>query len=109
MKHFAIMLISALLLSGCARQTPTSALIEHHVQLVNETIDYAQNNMADTTETKMLINSLKTCKSGLLDAERTYKGEIATCEAERKYWRSTAIGLFFALCVAIFVIIKRVF
>lgn len=109
MKHFAILLISAFLLNGCARQTPTSALIEHHVQLVDESISYAQNNMADDANTKMLVNALKTCKSGLLDAEHTYKGEIATCEAEKKHWRATAIGLFFALCVAIFVIIKRVF
>lgn len=64
--------------------------------------------MADDPDTKLLINSLKTCKTGLLSAEQTYKGEIATCESERDYWRLATFGLATLLVLGIFVKIKRI-
>jgi len=103
-----ILITIGLVLTSCSK-TPTSSLIEQHVQLVNDTIDYAQNNMSDDADTKMLINSLKTCKTGLLSAEQTYKGEISTCKSERDYWRLASIVMFVLLCGIVFAKIKRKF
>lgn len=106
---FLILLLSGLLLTGCTKNTPTSTIVEHHVQLVDETIDYAQNNMGDDADTKLLINSLKTCKTGLLDAEQAYKGEIATCESKTKYWRLSTFGLALLVLGIVLCKIKRFF
>lgn len=102
-----ILMTIGLVLTSCSK-TPTSSLIEQHVQLVDDTIDYAQNNMSDDADTKMLINSLKTCKTGLLSAEQTYKGEISTCKSERDYWRLATFGLATLLVLGIFAKIKRI-
>lgn len=97
------------LITGCARTTPTESIIDNHIQLVDETLDYAKNNMGNDPDTIFLINSLKTCKTGLLNAQQSHKSEISTCEAEVRYWRLASFSLFIALCISIFIIIKRFF
>lgn len=101
-------LLILLLLTGCAKSTPTENVIDNHVQLVDETLDYAQNNMDIDNDKQFLINALKTCKAGLLDTESSYKAEISTCKAETDKWRIVSLALFLLIAGAVFVKIKRV-
>lgn len=94
-------------LCGCAKQTPTENIVSDHVQLVDETLDYANNNMEDSPDMTFMKNALKTCKTGLLSAEQAYKAEIATCKAKVDYWRLSSVSLGVALFVAIFILLKR--
>ena len=94
-------------LAGCAKSTPTESIISNHVQLVDETLDYANNNMEDSADMTFMKNALKTCKTGLLSAEQSYKAEIATCEAKIDYWRLSSVSLGVALLVAIYIIFRR--
>ena len=94
-------------LAGCAKSTPTETIISDHVQLVDEVIDYANNNMEDSPDMTYMKNALKTCKTGLLSAEQSYKAEIATCGAKIDYWRLSSVSLGVALLVAIYLLFKR--
>lgn len=106
MKRFTILLMLTFLLNGCAK-TPTQTIVDEHINHVNEALDYAKNNFEQTTEIKFLENELEHCKTGLVSCGSSYSSEIATCEAKTDYWRLSSAGLFVALCVAIFLLIKR--
>lgn len=105
---FYKIMILTFLLSGCAKSTPTETVIDNHVQLVNEVVDYANNNMELDADTQMLINALKTCKTGLLDAKSAYDGEISTCKAKKEKWQIVSLALFLLIVGAVFAKIKRV-
>ena len=106
---FSISLLFGLfLLYGCSK-TPTQTVIDNHVQLVDDAIDYAQNNMTNDADTQLLINSLKTCKTGLIDTAQSYKAELATCESETNKWRIVSLGLFLLICAWLAKRIKGVF
>ena len=94
-------------LCGCAKSTPTESIISDHVQLVDETLDYANNNMEDSPDMTFMKNALKTCKTGLLSAEQSYKAEIATCEANIDYWRLSSVSLGVALLVAMYLLFRK--
>lgn len=102
-------LLIILLLTGCASKTPTETIIDNHIGHINEVLDYAYNNFEQNTEIVSLENELKSCKIALEDVKQSYYSEIATCKAKTDYWRLATLGLFIALCGAIFVIIKRIF
>ena len=95
-----------LCLAGCAK-TPTQTIVDEHVNHVNEVLDYAKNNFEQTIQVKFLENELENCKTGLVSCGSSYSSEIATCEAKTDYWRLSSAGLFVALCVAMFLLIKR--
>ena len=99
--HFAILLMSTLLLNGCVWKSPTQAIIDHHVQLVDQAL--AAPEMSESAK-----NALKTCKAGLLSAEETYKSEIAKCKADTRYWKtvSSFLGILILLYVG-FKVMKR--
>lgn len=93
-------------LMGCAKK-PTQTIVDEHVNHVNEVLDYAKNNFEQTIQVKFLENELENCKTGLVSCGSSYSSEIATCEAKTAYWRLSSTGLLVALCVAIFLLIKR--
>lgn len=99
--HFAILLISTLLLSGCWYKSLTENIIDQHVQLVDQAL--AAPEMSDKAK-----DALKTCKAGLLSAEQTYKSEIAKCHADTRYWKTVSafLGIIMLLYVG-FKIMKR--
>lgn len=109
MKHFTILLISAILLSGCAKKDPVATIIDQHHDHITDVLDYAHNNIEQTKDVIFLENELKSCDLALIDAKQAYYGQIATCRAETNYWRLATASLFIALCIAIFAIIKRWF
>ena len=102
-------LVLAILLAGCTKTDPVNTVVDNHIGHINDVLDYSQNNFEQTTEIVLLQNELKSCQLALEDVRQTYKGQISTCNAETRYWRLAATGLFIALCVAIFAIIKRWF
>ena len=90
MKRFTIMLILTVLISGCAKPTPTENIIGQHVQLVDEALsDPALSNEAKS--------ALKTCRAGLLSAQETHQTEISKCDAEKSKLKTERNGLFLAV------------
>ena len=94
-------LLILLMLTGCATQTPTEAIVDAAIKNVDETIDYAENNIAQTPDTAFLMNGLKSCRTNLVSCEQSYKAELATCEANNNYWRLATFGLFLLIVGAI--------
>lgn len=107
MKHFTLLLILTVLISGCAK-TPTESVIDNHIKHIDETLDYSYNNIAQTQDVIFLQKELKSCKDALIDVKQTYKSEISTCEAKTNYWRLATTGLILALCALIFMRFKRI-
>ena len=98
---FAFLLIT---LYGCAK-TPTQNVIGAHINLV----DSALAGLEKDPSIERAKESLKTCRAGLVSAEQSYKAEIATCKAKTDYWRLSSAGLAVALCVAIYLLLKKRF
>ena len=92
--HFAFLLIATVLLSGCARHTQTEQIIDAHIDHINQVVDYAVNNFDQTAEVLQLENELSNCGMALEDVKKSHKLEIARCESEIKYWRTSSIFLF---------------
>lgn len=101
-KNIFVVIICVLCLCSCNKTTPTTSIVNHHLQLVEDTIDYAKNNMSDDGDIKMLINSLKTCGVGLKTVEQTYYSEISTCEAKTSYWQLATGGLVVILFLVLY-------
>lgn len=92
MKHFTILLLSTVLISGCAGKTPTENIIDNHVQLVNEAIK--DKDMSDKAR-----DALKTCQAGLLSAKESFKVEIAKQKADTRYWKAVSSFLFILIAL----------
>lgn len=107
MKHFckirfAILLILTVLISGCAKTTPTENIIGQHVQLVDEAL-------SDPTLSNEAKSALKTCRAGLLSAQETHQAEISKCDAEKSKLKTERNGLFLAVLLLVgFMIYKPV-
>lgn len=108
-KVFIVLLLLgyAMLLSGCAK-TATETIIDNHIDHYNQVIDYANNNMEDTPDTRYLKSELKNCVMTLSDVKETHRSNISTYEAEKQKWQIISLGLFILLCVGVFAKIKRV-
>ena len=87
MKNIIQLLIITILLSACAKPTPTENIIGQHVQLVDEAL-------VNPTLSNDAKSALKTCRAGLLSAQETYKTEIAKCDAEKSKIQTQRNGLF---------------
>lgn len=107
--HFAILLISTLLLNGCARKDPVETVIDHHTNHISEVLDYSYNNIEQTKDVKFLENELESCQLAMIDIKQTYYGQIAACKSKTDYWRLATISLFVALCLVILGIFKKIF
>ena len=95
--RFTKVLILAFLLSGCAGKSPTQEIINTHVALVDEALKKDVVTKED----------LKTCRTGLISAEQSYKAEIRSYVAERDKWRITSGLLGLLLAMAVFLGVKR--
>lgn len=91
--HFAILLISTLLLNGCARKDPVETIIEHHQNHIKEVLDYSYNNIEQNKDVIFLENELKNCELAMVDIKQSYYGQISTCKAKTDYWRLATFGL----------------
>lgn len=109
MKHFTILLILTVLLSGCARKDPVETIIDNHVSHIDEVLTYAKNNIEQTADIMMLEGELKSCQMALVDTKETYASQKDGYESKIRYWRLMAASLFVGLLVALFGLIRRVF
>lgn len=100
-KYLILLIVSAVSLSACKSIQPIDSLVDNQVKIIEETIDFAENNMSNDPDARLLINSLKTCKNGLEDAKFVCKAELATCKAETDYWRLATFGLVLLIVGAI--------
>ena len=85
--------IFLLLLVGCSKTTPTSAIVEEGIKHVDETIDYADNNIPTTPDTVFLTNALKSCRTSLISCDITCSAEKDTLESNISYWKLACFSL----------------
>ena len=95
--RFTILLILAVLLSGCARKTPVETIIDNHIEHIDHVLDYSYNNMEQTGDIMLLEGELKSCQMALIDVKETYKTQNDLMESRVNYWRLVALWLFFGL------------
>ena len=78
-----ILPIIALILAGCAKQTdPVSDINDQLQQDVAQLIDYANNNMADDADIRLLKTGLKDCAARADAATKQHATSIKLCQAE---------------------------
>lgn len=104
-----LLVLGTLVLSGCARKTPTETIIDTHVEHIDDTLNFAHNNFEQNSDVVFLENELRNCQLVLVDVKQSYYGELGTCKAKINYWRLATFGLFVALCAACFMIFKKMF
>lgn len=107
MKHFTILLIFTVLLSGCAKKDPVVNVVDNHVSYIDGVLDYAKNNIEQTAGVMMLEGELKSCQMALKDVEEVYSGVKEKYEAKISYWRLMAGSLGVLLLVMLWGLIKR--
>ena len=101
------MLISTVLLNGCARKDPVDSIIDGHTEHFSQTLDYAYNNMIQSPDIVMLEKEIDSCIVALESVRQTHYSQIDKCEAETNYWRLASFGLFVMLMLGVLVKIKR--
>ena len=107
MKHFTILLLLTVLLSGCASKTPTETIIDNHIGHINEVLDYAHNNIDQTPEVMFLEGELKSCQIALADVKESYKGQQELMQSRVNYWRMMCMWLVFAVGSMLVAWLKR--
>lgn len=96
-----------LLLTGCSKTTPTSAIVEEGVKHVDETIDYAENNITETTDTVFLTNALKSCRASLVTCGVACEAEKDTLESNISYWQLACLALASVAGLLIYILFRR--
>lgn len=91
-------------LSACTKQTDAISDINNELQQgVFELIDYANNNMSDDPDTRLLKTGLKDCAAKANAMTENHKANIKACEAQTskaKAERNT-LALVLILLVAV--------
>ena len=100
---------AALLLSGCARHTetmPEQTIVSSGVTAANETLDWAKNNLADTSENRVLMGQIVSCRDSLsacgdacAAAREKYSAELSAAHAKTNMWRVIAAALVATLVI----------
>lgn len=63
-------LLIVLLLAGCASKTTSiEAVTAPAIKTVEEALDYAKNNIAETDDTRLLVANLEACHGALVSCE----------------------------------------
>lgn len=98
------LLIVALMLAGCAKEPdPVTTINDQLQQDVAQLIDYANNNMADDSDTRLLKTGLKDCAARADAATKQHETSIKQCQAETDKARAerNSLALVLILLVAI--------
>jgi len=98
-----------LLLSGCARNTetmPEQTIVSSGVAAANETLDWAKNTLADTSENRVLVGQIVSCRDSLsacgdacAAAREKYNTELSAAHAKTNMWRIIAAVLVAILAI----------
>lgn len=104
MKYIIIAL--SFVLMGCSTKTPTETIVSESVNRIDQVIDYADANIADTPDTVFLKEELKACRVSLISCDQSCRAEIQKEENNTAYWK---LATFFAVsvCIALLVWICR--
>lgn len=104
-----ILILVLVILCGCARKDPVESIVDNHVSHIDHVLNYAEKNLEQTAGVMLLESELKSCQMALVDASAAYKGVQDKYEAKINYWRLMSGALVFALIVALWGWIKRLF
>lgn len=96
-----------LLLAGCTTQTPTETIVNEAIKNVDETIDYADNNIVETQDTAFLLNGLKSCRASLVSCGQSYKAEIQSEQNNTAFWKLATGALAGVIGALLYLLFKR--
>lgn len=105
MKYLIIALL--FVLTGCSTKTPTETIVGEAVADIDEFLEYADKNIADTPDTVPLKNKLKSCRVSLISCEQSYTAELQAEKNNTAYWKLACGALFGALMVVVYLFIRR--
>lgn len=78
-------ILFALLLAGCAKEvTPIEEVTVPAIKTVEEALDYAKNNIAETDDTRLLMANLEACHGALVSCEVTGKQALQNEKMQTK-------------------------
>ena len=101
------LIILTMALAGCSVKSPTSAIVDEGVQLVDETIEYADKNIDDTADTVMLKNGLKTCRASLISCGVACDAEKESLNAKVSYWRLACSALAGVIAMLVYLLFRK--
>lgn len=99
-----IVVMALTLLTGCAKEPdPVTTINDQLQQDVAQLIDYANNNMPDDVDTRLLKTGLKDCAARADAATKQHETSIKQCQAETSKARAerNTLALVLILLVAI--------
>lgn len=78
-------ILFALLLAGCAKEvTPIEEVTAPAIKTVEEMLDFAKNNIAETEDTRLLVANLEACHGALVSCETVGKQAIENKKLQTK-------------------------
>lgn len=78
-------LLIILLLAGCtSKSTPIETVTTPAIKTAEEALDYAKNNIAETTDTRFLTAHLEACHGALISCETVGKQSLDLKDKEIK-------------------------
>lgn len=107
MKRFTILLIFAILLSGCAKKDPVNNIVDNHSSHIDDVLEYAHNNLEQTAGVMFLEGELKSCQLALLDVKESHNSVVDGYEAKISYWRLMVGSLMGVVLLLVGILIKR--
>lgn len=105
MKHLIIALL--FILAGCSTKTPTETIVSEAVADIDEFLEYADKNIADTPDTVPLKDKLKSCRVSLISCEQSYTAELQAEKNNTAYWKLACGALFGALVFLAYLFIRK--
>ena len=107
MKHFTILLIFTVLLSGCAKKDPVDNIVDNHSSHIGDVLEYAYNNLEQTAGVMFLEGELKSCQMALLDVKESHHSVVDGYKAKISYWRLMVGSLIGVVLLLVGILIKR--
>ena len=105
MRYIIIALLFVLM--GCSTKTPTETIVSESVNRIDQVIDYANNNIPDTSDTVFLKEELKACRVSLISCDQSCKAELQAEKNNTAYWKLACSALFSALVFLGYMLIRK--
>jgi hypothetical protein len=105
MKYLIAVLL--VILTGCSAKTATETIVEEAIKDIDQFIEYADKNIADTPETVLLKDKVKSCRTTLVSCEQSCDAEIRAEKNNTAYWKLACGSLFGALLVLVYLFIRK--
>lgn len=102
-----IVLALSFILAGCSTKTATETIVDESLKHINEVLDYADNNIADTPDTVFLKEELRACKVQLISCNNSCKAELKAEKNSTAYWKLACSALVSALVFLGYMLIRK--